>query len=578
MSVTLSGIGVSRGIAIGKVHILERGQPEVVEQKIPDSKVEDEVLRFQLAIETAQGQLKNIRTRIPASTPTDIAAFIDTHILMLKDSALVDVPIDMIRSQKFNAEWALKLQRDTLVNIFEEMNDAYLRTRKDDVIHVVNRTLRILLNQDNQPHDGVTALTGHIIIADDLTPADTILLQHQKIAAFVTEYGGPLSHTAIMARSLHIPAIVGVHNSRKTLHNDETIIVDGKQGIILSKVDEDIVYYNRQQQQKENIYYKSLNKLKNNAAVTKDGAPISLLGNIELPEDIDSVNDVSASGVGLFRTEFLFMNRSNLPGEEEQLDAYLNVINKLRGNPLTIRTLDLGADKQSQETKDTSIPTINPALGLRAIRLCLKDPDLFIPQLRAILRASAHGPIRMMIPMLSNIQEVLQTLRIIDEAKCQLDRENLAYDKDIPIGGMIEIPAAAITAYTFAKHLDFLSIGTNDLIQYTLAIDRIDDEVNYLYDPLHPAVLRLIHLILNAGHKAKIPISMCGEMAGDSHYTRLLLGLGLREFSMQAATLLEVKSVIKESNISELVRPARKILQCIHSDQALALVNKMNAG
>ena len=578
MSVTLSGIGVSRGIAIGKVHILERGQPEVVEQKIPASKVEDEVLRFQLALKVAQEELKNIRTRIPASTPADIAAFIDTHLLMLKDSALGNVPIDLIRNQQLNAEWALKLQRDALVNIFEEMDDAYLRTRKDDVIHVVNRILRILLNQDNQPHDGVTALTGHIIIADDLTPADTILLQHQKIAAFVTEYGGPLSHTAIMARSLRIPAVVGVHNSRKTLHNDEIVIVDGKQGVILANIDEDILSYYRQQQQQESIYYKSLNKLKNKAAITIDGTPISLLGNIELPEDIDSVNDVSASGVGLFRTEFLFMNRSSLPDEEEQLDAYLTVINKLKGNPLTIRTLDLGADKQSQETKDPSVPTINPALGLRAIRLCLKDPDLFTPQLRAILRASAHGPIRMMIPMLSNIQEALQTLQIIEEAKHQLDREGLDYDKDIPVGGMIEIPAAAITAYTFAKHLDFLSIGTNDLIQYTLAIDRMDDEVNYLYDPLHPAVLRLIHLILNAGHKAKIPISMCGEMAGDSYYTRLLLGLGLREFSMQAATLLEVKSVIKESNISELVRPARKILQCTHSDQALALVNNINAG
>ena len=578
MSVTLSGIGVSRGIAIGKVHILERGQPEVVEQKIPASKVEDEVLRFQLALKVAQEELKNIRTRIPASTPADIAAFIDTHLLMLKDSALGNVPIDLIRNQQLNAEWALKLQRDALVNIFEEMDDAYLRTRKDDVIHVVNRILRILLNQDNQPHDGVTALTGHIIIADDLTPADTILLQHQKIAAFVTEYGGPLSHTAIMARSLRIPAVVGVHNSRKTLHNDEIVIVDGKQGVILANIDEDILSYYRQQQQQESIYYKSLNKLKNKAAITIDGTPISLLGNIELPEDIDSVNDVSASGVGLFRTEFLFMNRSSLPDEEEQLDAYLTVINKLKGNPLTIRTLDLGADKQSQETKDPSVPTINPALGLRAIRLCLKDPDLFTPQLRAILRASAHGPIRMMIPMLSNIQEALQTLQIIEEAKHQLDREGLDYDKDIPVGGMIEIPAAAITAYTFAKHLDFLSIGTNDLIQYTLAIDRMDDEVNYLYDPLHPAVLRLIHLILNAGHKAKIPISMCGEMAGDSYYTRLLLGLGLREFSMQAATLLEVKSVIKESNISELVRPARKILQCTHSDQAQALVNNINAG
>lgn len=577
MSVTLSGIGVSRGIAIGKVHILERGQPEVIEQKIPESKVEDEVLRFQLALKAAQEELKNIRTRIPASTPADIAEFIDTHLLMLKDSALGDVPIDLIRNQQLNAEWALKLQRDTLVNIFEEMDDAYLRTRKDDVIHVVNRILRILLNQDNQPHDGVTALTGHIIIADDLTPADTILLQHQKIAAFVTEYGGPLSHTAIMARSLHIPAVVGVHNSRKTLHNDEIVIVDGKQGVILANIDEDILSYYRQQQQQESIYYKSLNKLKDKAAITMDGSPISLLGNIELPEDIDSVNDVSASGVGLFRTEFLFMNRSSLPDEEEQLDSYLTVINRLKGNPLTIRTLDLGADKQSQETKGTSIPTINPALGLRAIRLCLKDPDLFMPQLRAILRASAHGPIRLMIPMLSNIQEVLQTLQIIEEAKRQLDKEGLDYDKDIPVGGMIEIPAAAITAYTFAKHLDFLSIGTNDLIQYTLAIDRMDDEVNYLYNPLHPAVLRLIHLILNAGHKAKIPISMCGEMAGDSYYTRLLLGLGLREFSMQAATLLEVKSIIKKSNISELVRPARKVLQCTHSDQALALVNNINA-
>jgi len=578
MSVTLSGIGVSRGIAIGKVHILERGQPEVIEQKIPESKVEDEVLRFQLALKTAREQLKNIRTRIPASTPADIAAFIDTHLLMLKDSAFVDVPIDLIRSQQLNAEWALKLQRDALVNIFEEMDDAYLRTRKDDVIHVVNRILRILLNQDNQPHDGVTALTNHIIIADDLTPADTILLQHQKIAAFVTEYGGPLSHTAIMARSLRIPAIVGVHNSRKTLQNDEIIIVDGKQGVILANIDENILAYYRQQQQQETTYYKSLNKLKDKAATTRDGTPISLHGNIELPEDIDSVNDASASGVGLFRTEFLFMNRSNLPEEEEQLDAYVSVLNRLKGNPLTIRTLDLGADKPSQDTKDSSVPTINPALGLRAIRLCLKDPDLFIPQLRAILRASAHGPIRMMIPMLSNIQEVLQTMRMIEEAKRQLDKEGLDYNKDIPVGGMIEIPAAAITAYTFARHLDFLSIGTNDLIQYTLAIDRIDDEVNYLYDPLHPAVLRLIHLILNAGHKAKIPISMCGEMAGDSYYTRLLLGLGLREFSMQAATLLEVKSVIKKSNISALVRPARKILQCTHSDQALTLVNKMNAG
>lgn len=311
MSVTLTGIGVSRGIAIGKVHILERGQPEVIEKAIPVTHIEDEVHRFQRALETAQEQLRNIRTRIPDSTPAGIAAFIDTHLLMLKDSALVDVPIDTIRNQQLNAEWALKLQRDALVNIFEEMDDAYLRTRKDDVVHVVNRILRILLNQSNQPHDGVTALKDHIIIADDLTPADTILLQHQKILAFITEYGGPLSHTAIMARSLRIPAIVGVHDSRKTFSNDETIIVDGKQGVILADIDEDILAYYRQKQQQESSYYLSLNILKGKAAVTQDEIPISLQGNIELPEDIESVNDVSASGVGLFRTEFLFMNRTD---------------------------------------------------------------------------------------------------------------------------------------------------------------------------------------------------------------------------------------------------------------------------
>lgn len=578
MSVTLTGIGVSRGIAIGKVHILERGQPEVTEQTIPVAEIEDEVHRFQLALKTAQEQLKNVRSRIPDSTPASIAEFIDTHLLMLKDSALVDVPIDMIRNQQLNAEWALKLQRDALVNIFEEMDDAYLRTRKDDVIHVVNSILRILLNQDNHPHDGAAALKDHIIIADDLTPADTILLQHQKILAFVTEYGGPLSHTAIMARSLRIPAIVGVHDSRKIFRNDETIIVDGKSGVILADINENILDYYRQQQQQESTYYLSLNKLKDKAAITEDGTSISLHSNIELPEDIESVNDVSASGVGLFRTEFLFMNRSSLPEEEEQLDTYLDVLNNLNGNPLTIRSLDLGADKPSQDGQIQPVSSNNPALGLRAIRLCLKDPDLFVPQLRAILRASAVGPIRLMVPMLSNMQEVFQTLQIIEDVKQQLDQQGLKYNKDIPIGGMIEVPAAAITAYTFARHLDFLSIGTNDLIQYTLAIDRIDNEVNYLYDPLHPAVLRLIHLILRAGNKAGVPVSMCGEMAGDSYYTRLLLGLGLKEFSMQSSTLLEVKSVINQSNISTLIRPARKVLQCMHSDQAQTLVNEMNTG
>jgi phosphotransferase system enzyme I (PtsI) len=302
---------------------------------------------------------------------------------------------------------------------------------------------------------------------------------------------------------------------------------------------------------------------------------ITLHANIELPDDIRPLKQVGATGIGLYRTEFLFMNRATVPDEEEQLQAYVNVLNSLKGKSVTIRTLDLGADKQSNSNHGGPMPT-NPALGLRAIRLCLKDPSLFRPQLRAIIRASAHGPVRLMIPMLSNIQEVFQILQMVEDTKRELKQQRLPFNEGIPVGGMIEVPAAAISANIFAKYLDFLSIGTNDLIQYTLAIDRIDDEVNYLYDPLHPAVLRLIYMVLRAGHRARIPVSMCGEMAGDCRYTRLLLGLGLREFSMHPSTLLEVKSVINHSRIADLIRPSRMILRCIHSEEALALMRQIN--
>ncbi|MDE2090150.1 MAG: phosphoenolpyruvate--protein phosphotransferase, partial [Gammaproteobacteria bacterium] len=564
----LSGIGVSHGIAIGKAHVLQRDQMEIPESSIPAQRVEDEVRRFMAALETAKRQLKDIRKRIPSTTRADITSFIDTHLLMLEDSALARAPVQIIREQLCNAEWALKLQRDTLVRVFEEMEDPYLRTRKDDVDHVVNRIQRILLNHDGPASEaGGARMRGYIVVADELAPADIVLMHHQGFAALVTEHGGPMSHTAILARSLHIPAIAGIHQARRYLKNDELLIIDGRQGTVLADPDARSLRHYRARRREEQRYYASLVKLKRQPAITRDGRPISLQANIELPDDIRAVKQVGASGIGLYRTEFLFMNRSDAPNEEEQLDAYQRVVKALKDAPVTIRTLDLGADKQVDGGRGEGSPTTNPALGLRAIRLCLREPALFRPQLRAILRASAHGPVRVMIPMLSSMPELFQVLALIHDVKRELRAQKLKFDENIPIGGMIEVPAAAVVADAFAAHLDFLSIGTNDLIQYTLAIDRINDQVNYLYDPLHPAVLQLIRTTIDAGRKADIPVAMCGEMAGDSRYTRLLLGLGLGEFSMHPSSLLEIKRIVNASDATRLARLCRTLLKAHHPER-----------
>ncbi|MES9968377.1 MAG: phosphoenolpyruvate--protein phosphotransferase, partial [Sedimenticola sp.] len=433
---------------------------------------------------------------------------------------------------------------------FDEMEDPYLRTRKDDVDHVVNQILKNLHLEDED--DDLHQLEGKIIVAQDLTPADTILMRHQGVAAFVTEYGGPMSHTAILARSLGIPAVVGVHEATQNIEDTEQLIVDGQQGLVIVEPDGETHDQYLEKIEAERSRTASLQELIGKPAETLDGHRIQLLANIELPEDIATTRNLEADGVGLYRTEFLYMNRSDIPDEEEHFQAYKQVVDGLKGIPVTIRTLDLGADKQIDGSSVDESPVCNPALGLRAIRLCLKEPQLFMPQLRAILRASAFGPIRIMIPMISNLQEVRELKQLVQEAMNSLTREGIGFDADIPIGGMIEIPAAALAANAFARELDFLSIGTNDLIQYTIAIDRVDDEVNYLFDPLHPSVLRLIQMVIDAGHAHDIPVSMCGEMAGDPKYIPLLLGMGLKMFSMQPGALLEAKRIFRNIDASEL--------------------------
>ena len=573
---SLFGTGIGRHLGIGRAVVLGEPARGVSRYLLAGKQVEAEVDRLRSAVEEARATLKQIRQSLPSNAPPESGAFIDVHLLMLKDPIISSAPIDTIRDQRTNAEWALKINADTLISFFDRIEDPYLRSKKNDVNQVVDRVLHVLQRTSNAV-DGQLGddLADQIIVAKDLTPADTVTLCHRHMAGFVTRLGGPISHTAILARSLHVPAVVGLHSAIDYIKNDELLVVDSTNDTVLVAPEEMLLEEMRQRRDTALAQYTSLKSLRSQKAQTRDGCMVRLLANIELPEDVDTLNDAGADGVGLYRTEFLFMNADRPPNETEQHQAYCKVLAHSPG-PVAIRTLDLGADKQVDGGRSDGQNTINPALGLRAIRLCLSEPELFKPQLRAILRAAATGEASIMIPMLSNLSELDQALAIINEVKHELERDDVAFQPNVPVGGMIEVPAAAIAADLFAQKLDFLSIGTNDLIQYTLAIDRIDDEVHYLYDPLHPAVLRLIHQVIRAGQNAGIPVSMCGEMAGNTEYTRLLLGLGLREFSMESSRLLEIKKRIRESDVACQQPTIEEILTASTPSRLSQLVKQLN--
>jgi len=560
----LHGAGIGKGIAIGRAFVLSRSGVEIPQFTIQESEVRAEVERFNKAIDDTRAQLIDIGSHIPADAPPESKSFIEVYILMLNDPLIAQQPTQTIRDKRYNAEWALQVHSELLVDTFDRMQDEYLREKKNDVRQITTRIQHNLLNIPVQSiHDIPDQLGDKIVISHELSPADTVQFKNLNILAFVTDLGGPISHTAILARSLNIPAVVGLHGAIKYINQDEIVIVDGKRGTIVVGPDQSVLNMYRERQEFVNRRRRELNELKNKQSITRDGQKITLLANVELPEDIQAARRSSAQGVGLYRTEYLFMNRPEPPTEQEQYAAYSDVVQRMK-NPVTIRTLDLGADKQVDGGRSET-PT-NPALGLRAIRLCLHEPALFRPQLRAMLRASALGPMQIMIPMISSLNELDQVLDMIAETKEELQENGEDFDDAIPIGGMIEVPAAAIAADLFACRLDFLSIGTNDLIQYTLAIDRVDDAVNYLYDPLHPSVLRLIRLTIDAGAHAEIPVTMCGEMAGDARYTKLLLGLGLKIFSMDPTSILEVKKKILETDLSILSGKIDKIMACADSN------------
>ena len=575
---SLFGTGIGRHIAIGRAVVLGNTERTISRHLLTNDQIDDEISRLRFAVNDAREGLIRLADNLPLNAPPETRAFIDVHLLMLDDPVMATAPINIIREQKKNAEWALKLNAERLIAFFEGIEDSYLRSKQNDVIQVVDRIL-LSLQQTPTEADNRLAndLAGHIVVAADLTPADTVMLRHRHMTGFVTRFGGPISHTAILARSLRVPAVLGLHGTIDYIRNDDLLVIDGANNTVLVAPDETLLAEFRHRRDQAQVRTLSLQSLQKEKAQTQDGRTVRLLANVELPEDLDVLHDAGADGIGLYRTEFLFMNAHQQPSESEQYSAYCQVLEHSPG-PVAIRTLDLGADKQVDGGRSNSQNTVNPALGLRAIRLCLREPDLFKPQLRAIFRAAITGQATIMIPMLSSLSELDQTLMIIDEVKDELSRDGVPFKSDVPIGGMIEVPAAAIAADLFARKLDFLSIGTNDLIQYTLAIDRIDDEVNYLYNPLHPAVLRLIRQIIQAGDTAGIPVSMCGEMAGDSDYTRLLLGLGLREFSMECSSLPEIKQRIRESDINAQRATIEKILAASIPSQLDQLIAQLNDG
>ena len=579
MSFTLHGLGVSGGIAIGVAHLISHATLEVAHLTIMPRMVEKELARFEAALEKVRAELIAMKEGTEHA-PAEFGAFLDLHRMILDDPELARVPLELIRERRCNAEWALVQQMEHLVRQFDAFEDPYLRERGHDVRQVVERVIKELSGHPGRA--AVRAAKGVkeenlIVVAHDLSPADVIAFKEHHFASFITDVGGATSHTAILARSMAVPAVLGLHNARQLIRDKEQLIVDGTRGVIIVNPDPRVLEEYQFRKSEIELERSKLKRLKTSKSASIDGVDVSLQANIELPSDVPAALEGGAEGVGLFRTEFLFLDRGELPTEDEQFEAYRKVVKGMDGRPVTIRTFDLGADKDlnPEGTLGDRVKT-NPALGMRAIRVSLAEPKMFQTQLRAILRASKYGKVKLLIPMLAHAHEIDATLAAVEQAKSSLRGDKISFDASIEIGGMIEIPAAALAIGLFLRRLDFLSIGTNDLIQYTLAIDRTDEQVAPLYDPLHPAVLMLIAHTLHSGEKAGIPVSVCGELAGDASLTRLLLGMGLRTFSMHPAQILEVKSRVLKSNIADLAPQVRKMLRLEEPGKIREQLDRLN--
>ncbi len=583
MSFQVFGLPVSRGVAIGRAVLVASSRVDVAHYFIDDERVDAEIDRLRVARDAVATELGTLQRDLPSEAPAELSALLDVHLMLLHDDTLTGATKLWIRERHYNAEWALSAQLEVLARQFDEMEDEYLRERKADLEQVVERMLRAMARgpaSSYAPAPGVRArdFAGEdplVLVANDIAPADMLQFKRSVFTGFITDVGGKTSHTAIVARSMDIPAVVGAREASRIIRQDDWVVIDGDAGIVIVDPSAIVLEEYRFRQRQSELGRERLARLRHTPAVTLDGEKVELLANIEMPGDAAAALEAGAVGVGLFRSEFLFMNRGGeLPGEDEQFEAYRAAVESMKGLPVTIRTVDIGADKPLDRMSANELRhehALNPALGLRAIRWSLSEPGMFRQQLRAILRASAYGQVKLLIPMVAHLTEVLHTLEALSRAKQQLTEAGRAFTA-VQVGAMIEVPAAALMLPTFLRYFDFVSVGTNDLIQYTLAIDRADEAVAHLYDPWHPAVLGLLSQTIRQAHAAGKSVSVCGEMAGDPAFTELLLAMGLRSFSMHPSQIASIKQRVLRTDAMRWAGQVEKVLSADDPEACCAAV------
>lgn len=574
--IIIQGLTVSKGIILGQCKLLQHGQSDYRKEKINNNQVPRELKRLDSAKRKSLVELKKIKNKLKPNVRKNIGMFLDTHIMLINDKNFTRNVKKNIKDKLLCADWAIYEEYLSIKSSFDGMRDLYIKQRIEDINHIVKLLLKNLKKNQKSVGTGLSSLGGFIVVTDDLSPADVLVAHQTKCVALISEFGGRSSHSSILSRGLEIPSIVGVKNALSTLKNDDEVILDGNHGIIIINPDQEAKRYYRRLQRDDISKKKKLSLIMNKDCFSSDNQRIEIMANLELPQEMKILTKKKFDGIGLFRTEYLYTDRTDFPTEAEQVAGYKKIVQKMRDKPVVFRTLDIGADKEIPENIKSGSIARNPALGLRGIRYSLNNQKIFLNQVKAILRAGYYGNVKIMLPMITTLSEIIHAKNLIELAKEHLRKRKLKFSNSVDVGIMVEVPSCAVLSSKFAEHVDFLSIGTNDLVQYTLAIDRVDDEVNYLYDPYNNAVLNLIKNVIESGIKQKIQVSLCGEMAGDIQFTRLLLGMGLKSFSMHPSAIPEVKEIILKTDIRSLEKLSSRIINCVDSKEKHELIKKLN--